>query len=83
METEHSEGGVVALTGIAGGAAEAELDLNLMNKTMVVSNKVLFGSVNAGRVHYDLAVRMLGRAEPAWMLRGLADRIEANQPTIN
>ena len=66
-------GGVVALTGIAGWAAEAELDLNLMNKTMVLSNKILFGSVNAGRVHYDLAVRMLSRAEPAW-LQGLISR---------
>ena len=25
----------------------------------------------------------IGRAEVAWMLRGLADRIEANAPTIN
>ena len=62
-------GGVVALTGIAGHSAQTELDLNLVNKNMVLSNAIIFGSVNAGRAHYDLAVEMLSRADPAWLRR--------------
>lgn len=72
-------GGVIALTGITGSAAEAELDLNLMNKNMVLSNKILFGSVNAGRAHYALAVTVLSRTDKAWLRRLISRRVPAER----
>jgi threonine dehydrogenase-like Zn-dependent dehydrogenase len=68
-------GAVIALTGIAGSAAAAELDLNLMNKNMVLTNKVLFGSVNAGRRHYEMAVALLSRTDPEWLRRLISRRV--------
>jgi threonine dehydrogenase-like Zn-dependent dehydrogenase len=72
-------GGVVALAGIAGWQSQAELDLNLANKAIVLSNKIMFGSVNAGRAHYDLAVTMLSRADPAWLQRLISRRVPAER----
>jgi threonine dehydrogenase-like Zn-dependent dehydrogenase len=72
-------GGVVALTGIAGLSTATEVDLNLVNKNMVLSNAIVFGSVNAGRAHYDLAVEVLGRADPAWLGRLISRRVPAER----
>jgi hypothetical protein len=40
---------------------------------MVLENDVMFGSVNANRHHYALAVNALVKADPAW-LRRVANR---------
>ena len=50
-----------------------------MNKNIVLNNVVLFGSVNAGRGHYDSAVRILGRADPDWLRRLISRRIPAER----
>jgi threonine dehydrogenase-like Zn-dependent dehydrogenase len=72
-------GGVMALTGIAGAPSAAEMDLNLMNKNMVLTNKVLFGSVNAARSHYEMAVSLLSRTDPAWLRRLISRRVPAER----
>jgi threonine dehydrogenase-like Zn-dependent dehydrogenase len=68
-----SPGAVVALTGISAAPSALEVDLNAFNKHMVLSNKVLFGSVNASREHYEAAASVLARADPSW-LQGLISR---------
>ena len=50
-----------------------------MNKNMVLNNVVLFGSVNAGREHYDSAVRILSRADPDWLRRLISRRVPAER----
>jgi threonine dehydrogenase-like Zn-dependent dehydrogenase len=60
-------GAVIALTGISAAPSALEVDLNAFNKHMVLSNKVLFGSVNASRAHYDAAAGALASADPAWL----------------
>ena len=80
-EASHraSPGAVIALTGIASSQSVADIDLNLMNKNMVLNNVVLFGSVNAGRGHYDSAVRILSRADPDWLRRLISRRVPAER----
>src|SRR4029453_11072272 len=66
-------GAVIALTGISAAPSALEVDLNAFNKHMVLNNKVLFGSVNAARGHYEAAAKVLAQADPEW-LRGLISR---------
>jgi len=68
-------GAVIALTGISAAPAAAEVDLNLMNKNMVLANKVLFGSVNAALSHYALAMSLLSRTDPSWLQRLISRRV--------
>lgn len=58
--------GVLALTGISGGSRMLEVDGNLLNMDMVMRNKIVLGSVNAAREHFEQAVRDLAAAERQW-----------------
>jgi hypothetical protein len=51
----------------------------VLNKNMVLSNKVLFGSVNPGRAHYETAAKILGRTDPAWLGRLISRRVPAER----
>jgi threonine dehydrogenase-like Zn-dependent dehydrogenase len=73
--TKAAPGAVIALTGIAAASAGAEIDLNLFNRNMVLSNKVLFGSVNAARAHFEAASRVLAQADPVWLGRLISRRV--------
>jgi threonine dehydrogenase-like Zn-dependent dehydrogenase len=67
---EHTApGGVMCLTGIASSDRQVPLDASAINKEMVLNNSVLFGSVNAGRRHYEQAERALASADHAWLER--------------
>jgi threonine dehydrogenase-like Zn-dependent dehydrogenase len=67
---EHTApGGVICLTGIASSDRKVPLDAAAINKEMVLNNTVLFGSVNAGRRHYEQAERALVAAERGWLER--------------
>jgi len=59
--------GIICLTGISSGARTVPVGLDQMNKTMVLENTVLFGSVNAGRRHYQQAADALARADRDWL----------------
>ena len=62
-------GGIVCLTGISPGGRTIDIDLGMLNRTMVLENDAVFGSVNANRRHYELAARSLGEANPTWLSR--------------
>jgi threonine dehydrogenase-like Zn-dependent dehydrogenase len=64
---------VVCLLGVSAGGRVVEVDLGKLNRSMVLENDVVFGSVNANRGHYEAAVTVLTRANPDW-LRGLITR---------
>jgi threonine dehydrogenase-like Zn-dependent dehydrogenase len=70
-------GGVIALTGISSVEAMQEVDVSLFNKRMVLNNTVLFGSVNAGRTHYERAAKVLENADLAWLGRLISRRVPA------
>jgi threonine dehydrogenase-like Zn-dependent dehydrogenase len=58
--------GVVALLSISGGGGEIAVDADAMNRTLVLGNGVVLGSINAGREDWDRAVRDLDRFEELW-----------------
>ena len=67
-------GGIVCLLGI-GGPLEIKFDVGGLNRTMVLDNNVVFGSVNANRDHYDMAADVLSRADPRWLGQLISRRV--------
>ena len=61
--------GIVCLAGVTAPHAYFNLDLGLLNRTMVLENDVVFGTVNANRRHYRMAADTLARADPGWLGR--------------
>jgi threonine dehydrogenase-like Zn-dependent dehydrogenase len=73
---EHTApGGVICLTGIASSDRKVPLDASAINKELVLNNAVLFGSVNAGRRHYEQAAAALAAAERDWLDRLVTARV--------
>lgn len=68
-------GGIVCLTGVTAPGNRSELDLGALNRTMVLGNEVVFGSVNANRDHYAMAAEALARAPKAWLSRLITRRV--------
>lgn len=66
-------GGIVCLTGLSSGGRTIDIDLAMVNRTLVLENDVVFGSVNANRRHYEAAAKALAAADPDW-LGGLITR---------
>ena len=58
--------GVVCLTGVSGGSRQLEVSADHLNLEMVLSNKVVFGTVNANRRHFESGVRHLLEIEARW-----------------
>jgi glucose 1-dehydrogenase len=66
---------VICLTGISSGTRTVTVGLDQVNKAMVLENTVLFGSVNAGRRHYQQAADALARADRSWLERLITRRV--------
>ncbi|MEO6859025.1 MAG: glucose 1-dehydrogenase [Solirubrobacteraceae bacterium] len=66
---------VICLTGISSGTRTVAVGLDQVNKAMVLENTVLFGSVNAGRRHYQQAADALTRADRNWLERLITRRV--------
>ena len=67
--------GIVCLTGISSGGHSIELDAGTLNRTLVLENDLVFGSVNANRRHYEAAADALARADRAWLERLITRRV--------
>ncbi len=68
-------GGIVCLTGVSSGKRKLSLDAAGLNRSMVLENDVVFGSVNANRRHYEKAAEALRRADPGWLERLITRRV--------
>jgi glucose 1-dehydrogenase len=66
-------GGIVCLLGVSPPGRAQDLDIGSINRTTVLDNDVVFGSVNANRDHYRRAVQALMNADRDW-LSGLITR---------
>ena len=71
--TAHN--GIVCLTGISSGGRKLAIDMAALNRTMVLENDVVFGTVNANRRHYELAARSLAQADRDWLKRLITRRV--------
>jgi glucose 1-dehydrogenase len=49
-------------------------DIGKINRTMVLENSVIFGTVNANRRHYQMAAEVLAKADPNWLSRMISRR---------
>jgi glucose 1-dehydrogenase len=65
--------GIVCLAGVSSGGHTLNFDVGALNRTMVLENDVVFGSVNANRRHYRAAAGALAKADRTW-LQGLITR---------
>jgi threonine dehydrogenase-like Zn-dependent dehydrogenase len=71
--------GIVCLVGVSAPGQAFALDIGLLNRTMVLDNDTVFGSVNANRQHYEDAVAALQKADKAWLARLITRRVPVGQ----
>ena len=64
-----------ALTGLAHDDRTIEVQSGAINKELVYGNRVVFGSVNAARRHYDQAADALAQADPGWLAQLITRRV--------
>ncbi|MDQ1727753.1 MAG: glucose 1-dehydrogenase [Frankiaceae bacterium] len=67
--------GITCLTGVSSTGKAQQVDIGALNRSIVLENDVVFGSVNANRRHYELAVEALGKGDPAWLDRLISRRV--------
>ncbi len=68
-------GGIMCLTGVSPGGRKLTIDAGSLNREMVLSNDVVFGSVNANRRHYDEGAKALAGANPEWLEQIITRRV--------
>jgi glucose 1-dehydrogenase len=74
MMSHVARDSVVCLAGV-GAPARREFDIGAFNRTMVLNNGTVFGTVNANRQHYTAAADTLARADRAWLARLITRRV--------
>jgi threonine dehydrogenase-like Zn-dependent dehydrogenase len=71
--------GVLVLSSVTGGMRRVEVAADAINLDFVLGNKVMVGTVNANRDHFEAGVRDLAVLEasyPGWLSRLLTHRVE-------
>jgi glucose 1-dehydrogenase len=60
---------ILCLVGVSSRNQQETVDIGTINRTMVLENSVIFGSVNANRRHYEMAEKALCKADRNWLSR--------------
>jgi len=68
-------GGVVCLTGVSSGGHTVNVDAGALNRSMVLENVAVVGSVNANRRHYEAAAQALAAADHQWLDRVVSRKV--------
>jgi threonine dehydrogenase-like Zn-dependent dehydrogenase len=63
----NARGAVTCLVGVSSSGRTIPVNVGALNRSIVLENDVVFGSVNANRRHYEHASRALARADPRWL----------------
>jgi len=71
--------GVLCLTGVSSGGRTLAVDAGMLNRSMVLENQTVVGSVNANRRHYEAAASALAQADHAWLGRVVSRRVPLAQ----
>jgi threonine dehydrogenase-like Zn-dependent dehydrogenase len=71
--------GIVCLLGLGAGGNPDSLDLGALSRKLVLNNNIVFGSVNANRRHYQLAVEALLKADNRWLGRLISREVLLDQ----
>ena len=67
--------GVVCLAGVSSGGRKIGFDVGEFNRTLVLQNDVVFGSVNANLRHYRAAAEALAKSDKNWLSRVITRRV--------
>ena len=67
--------GLVCLLGVSRSGGVQSVDLGSLNREVVLDNRVIFGSVNANRRHYEAAIAALTNANRDWLHRLITRRV--------
>jgi threonine dehydrogenase-like Zn-dependent dehydrogenase len=67
--------GIVCLAGVSSGGRKIAFDVGAFNRTLVLENVVVFGSVNANLRHYRAAADALAKADKSWLSRLITRRV--------
>jgi threonine dehydrogenase-like Zn-dependent dehydrogenase len=68
-------GGVVCLTGVSSGGRELGIDAGAINRSMVLENECVVGSVNANKSHYEQAAAYLKSANNSWLSKLITRKV--------
>lgn len=61
-----AKNGVLVLSSVTGGDRKVEVQADRLNLGFVLGNKVMVGTVNANRAHFEAGVRDMVQAEAMW-----------------
>jgi glucose 1-dehydrogenase len=67
--------GIICLAGVTAPGHAFNVDIGLLNRTLVLDNETVFGTVNANRTHYEMAADALARADKEWLARLITRRV--------
>jgi threonine dehydrogenase-like Zn-dependent dehydrogenase len=59
--------GIACLVGVTEPGHDFEVDVGALNRSMVLDNNTLFGTVNANKLHYEMAGEVLRKADRRWL----------------
>ncbi len=71
--------GLVCLLGVSESGGVRSVDLGSLNREVVLDNRVIFGSVNANRRHYEAAIAALANADRDWLHRLITKRVPVDR----
>jgi threonine dehydrogenase-like Zn-dependent dehydrogenase len=71
--------GVVCLTGVAPATSNISIDGGAIARSMVLGNKVVVGSVNANRHHYEQGAKILAATDPSLLGRLITRTVPIEQ----
>jgi len=74
-----AKNGVLVLVSVTGGHRKAEVPADSINLGFVLGNKVVVGSVNANREHFEMGAKDLSQAElqyPGWLSKLLTHPVK-------
>ncbi|HKE66076.1 MAG TPA: glucose 1-dehydrogenase [Micromonosporaceae bacterium] len=77
--THTATDGIVCLTGVSSVGSKLPVDIGDLNRTAVLNNDVVFGTVNANRRHYEAAAAALAAADRAWLARLITRRVALDE----
>ncbi len=75
-------GGICILASVTRGSRPLTLDIATVNRNIVLGNRVILGTVKAGRRHFEMAVRDLETIEmrrPGWLANLVTRRLPFEQ----
>ena len=67
--------GIVCLAGVTAPGHAFSFDIGAYNRTMVLNNETVFGTVNANLHHYAMAAEALANADQRWLARLITRRV--------